>query len=445
MTPSEIRPILRRVAAPIRELHPQGRLFGLLISGCAALVLMEYGITRPAAESLFISVHGSAALPKAWAAIAVTALLATVIFNRLISQLPYQWVFVGTGLFVGCTNLFISQSLSAVPSLAFFLYVWKDVYILLLIEQLWAVINSTYSTRTAKSLYGFVTGVGAIGSISGNQISRTLAERLGTENLLVLSLPLFVLIGALFFWASRVRRRIPIAETDRTHRIDPATFSDKSGFRLLIGAPLLVSILALVCFMQVSTALVDFNYKRFVELSIELKDARTTYLAGVLQFVNATSAVLQFIVAAPFIHYLGIKLTHLSIPAFLATTVGWFFLFPALPVISIAFVSIKAIDYSIFRIAKEILYIPASVEEKYKTKAVIDVFAYRGTKILSSVAILSLGTLSGASLPRMLSAAILVVMVVWMAAIPKAIRHYRHRLTATMELARAESSNHAKL
>ena len=58
----------------------------------------------------------------------------------------------------------------------------------------------------------------------------------------------------------------------------------------------------------------------------------------------------------------------------------------------------KAFDYSLFRSAKEMLYIPLSYEEKTRGKALIDMLAYRvakGGASLLVAAMLALGIASG--------------------------------------------------
>ena len=47
----------------------------------------------------------------------------------------------------------------------------------------------------------------------------------------------------------------------------------------------------------------------------------------------------------------------------------------------------KAFDYSIFRAAKEVLYIPLGFDARYRAKEVIDVFCYRTGKGGSSLLI----------------------------------------------------------
>ena len=58
--------------------------------------------------------------------------------------------------------------------------------------------------------------------------------------------------------------------------------------------------------------------------------------------------------------------------------------------VGLAFFLFKAFDYSIFRAAKELLYIPLNFDERYRAKYVIDVFVYRTGKGGSSVVIVLL-------------------------------------------------------
>ena len=52
--------------------------------------------------------------------------------------------------------------------------------------------------------------------------------------------------------------------------------------------------------------------------------------------------------------------------------------------------SFQGIDYSIFRAAKEVSYVPLGFDERYRAKEVIDVFGYRTGEGGSSVAIVLL-------------------------------------------------------
>jgi ATP/ADP translocase len=60
--------------------------------------------------------------------------------------------------------------------------------------------------------------------------------------------------------------------------------------------------------------------------------------------------------------------------------------------ISAAFITIKAFDFSLFGVLKEMLYIPLRKEEKFQAKSIIDVFAYRSAKAVAAGFILILQT-----------------------------------------------------
>jgi ATP/ADP translocase len=101
-----------------------------------------------------------------------------------------------------------------------------------------------------------------------------------------------------------------------------------------------------------------------------------------------------------------------------------FLFFPTFTFISFYFANIKAFDYSIFGIIKEMLYIPLKVDEKFKAKAIIDVFAYRTAKALASLIIMGLGLLHSYSLNTLLSWGVIFIFFAWMIAVLVLFKHY---------------------
>ena len=85
--------------------------------------------------------------------------------------------------------------------------------------------------------------------------------------------------------------------------------------------------------------------------------------------------------------------------------------------ITYGFSVIKTFDYSIFNIIKEMLYVPLKTDEKFKAKAIIDVFAYRSAKALASVFVIGMQVLSPAKLPFAYSWGPLTLFLVWIFAV----------------------------
>jgi ATP/ADP translocase len=81
--------------------------------------------------------------------------------------------------------------------------------------------------------------------------------------------------------------------------------------------------------------------------------------------------------------------------------------------ISVAFITIKAFDFSLFGVLKEMLYIPLKQEEKFQAKSIIDVFAYRSAKALASCLILVLQWLGFVKMIDCMTWGSLFLLVVW--------------------------------
>ena len=75
-----------------------------------------------------------------------------------------------------------------------------------------------------------------------------------------------------------------------------------------------------------------------------------------------------------------LRAVHMAIPALHLTACAALMARPTLAVGALAFGLFKALDYSLFRAAKEMLYIPLSFDSRYRAKSVIDAFGYRLSK-----------------------------------------------------------------
>jgi len=87
---------------------------------------------------------------------------------------------------------------------------------------------------------------------------------------------------------------------------------------------------------------------------------------------------------------MGVPLVLLSIPALLGVAVAGYALVPRYAAIAAAKVASKAFDYSLFRAAKEILYIPLGRAERTQGKAFVDMMSYRMAKGATSLMLLGL-------------------------------------------------------
>jgi AAA family ATP:ADP antiporter len=147
--------------------------------------------------------------------------------------------------------------------------------------------------------------------------------------------------------------------------------------------------LLLICVVQIVITLIDYQFNAMVEATFPETDARTAAIGRVYAAIDATSIALQLL-TGPILKLAGVSATLMAIPVLLGAAVTSFAAGPRLATIAIAKVAGKAFDYSLFRAAKELLYLPLSYAEKTQGKALVDILAYRVAKAGASLLLMAL-------------------------------------------------------
>jgi ATP:ADP antiporter, AAA family len=386
----------------------QEKFFTLCVMACIFLISCEYGVTRPACNSIFISTYTASWIPYAWVVSLPLNFLFIFLYNRFLPKLGCWKMFVLIQTFVVFVNTLGGFGATSIPFFPFFQTVWKDFYILLMFKQVWSLIHTTIPSSRAKILYGIIAGMGGVGSVLGGVSAHLLAVPLGSQNLFFFTLPIYFL---LFFFYRLSLRFSQVKEPEKLFVTEES--EKKSAFSLIRESRPLLFILLIVVFMQLSTSLIDFQLNLFLEKKFPLTDLRTQYYGKLIWIINALTALFQFGGGLVIIHFFGTKRCHLFIPLLLLCNGLFLFFVPAFAIVSYAFISIKTLDYSLFGIVREMLYIPLNVKEKFQAKAVIDVFAYRAARGIGSFLILLL-QLFTAYLPFLLSLSSILIFFFWL-------------------------------
>lgn len=404
--------LIQKIRGEIAQFSKTERLFIFFAMACGFFITGEYAIIRPVSNAVFVTAYGSKALPWAWIAIVPLSFLVVALYNRYLPRLGCMRMFVLTAAFTGAMHLTCSLGLKHIPALPFLLYLWKEVYIMLMFQQLWSVIHSTIRFKEARYLYGLFFAIGALGATSGSLLPGFLAVKMGSEWLLLATLPLYLLLGFCYhrllkYTEQGVGMRLPAGEKQNTFE----TFFQ--GTKLILSSRQLLGILLLVVLMQISATLVDFQFNTHLEQAITQKDLRTEYMGKILSIVHISTLLLQLVGSFLCIRYLGVRRTHLCIPSLLCLNAAIFQCIPLFGVISWSFICIKSCDFSLFTILKELLYNPLKPDEKFRAKAIIDVFAHRSAKALASLLILGTQTLFGMGSLSLLNWSGIILFCVW--------------------------------
>ncbi len=348
---------------------------GLTIGAAAFFLICGYEFARSASYSLYIHAFGAEQLPFVMALSPLGTLGLVYLYSRVLSRLGSRQTLFWTAIAAG-TAMLLCYVLagSGVNRAIAALYIIRESYIVLLIEQYWSFINSTLSQEQARRFNGPICGIGSVGGILGALAVGAWAEPLGSETLILFAAASVIPAAGLGWLAHRLGGD-PLPDTEASER--------RSGY-LALGLfrqhRTLVLLAALIVATQIVAATLDIRLGILVEEAIPDTDERTSYVGYLNAAVNGSAFLLQFLIAPLLLRRVPLFFVFLAIPVVHLVTCSLLAIQPSLIVGAAAYLVFKALDYSIFRASKEIIYIPLPFDARYRAKEVIDAFGYRAAK-----------------------------------------------------------------
>lgn len=436
-------PRLRAWACRVTGAEPQelGRALGLFLYNF--LVITAYLIIKPVRNSLFLDRLGAENLPYAYIGTALFVGVAVWAYNRLLDSLTRTRVVLTTwgALGAGLVLFWFGFRQPGVLISGFF-YFFTAVFAVMGVTQFWSFAAEVLDARQGRRLFAFVQAGGILGGLAGSLLTRYLATWIGTEQLLLLSATLCFLCGGLAGYQSQIWPVEPDEDEQDLYpeappEEDSEAMAAAGGFGLVRGSRYLGLIcLMLLCFQLVST-MVDFQFQYVVDQALPLKDERTAFYGTFFLLLNLSSLAFQFLVTT-WVHRnhgLGPSLLFLPVAGLLGA-VG-FFLAPVFWMGCLLRGSFGALDYSLDRATRELLWLPTAREVKYKAKAFLDMFCFRFFRSLAGILILFVESFGEGSQVRPLSLAVFLACLAWLllarATRRENIRQLRQALLGTLD------------
>lgn len=380
-------------------------------------IIASYGFARPVTDSLFLEHHTSQNLPKVFLLSAAATALAMVIYNHFntrysLLRLLGSSAIVSIVLMLLCLLCYHLE----VPGSVYMLYVWREVYMVLLVEIFWSLADTLFSIKTARKSYGLVLGMGSIGGFLVNLLVGPLSAAYGSKMALLGVIPCLGLC-ALLTWAF-------------SKHLDGAPVFVKKSKEKSVGlqslavvrnSKYLMPLLFLIAIVQISISLIDLQFNTLLEVSYPNVDARTGMIGRVHAVIDVVATFLQFF-AGFVIKALGTSGVFVGIPLFLGTALVSFIAFPQFLSVALLKISSKCFDYSVFRASKEMLYIPLSQLEKTQGKALIDILVYRIAKSSAALLMIFLIAIQFSNYTMHIA---LCLMIVWILLAVTIVKRYR--------------------
>ena len=390
-------------------MFPRRLIFAAIaISSAACFVLFGYEFIRSVSTSLFVDAYGAENLPRGMMAIPPSMIVLLYGYGRLLSWQGATRALVVTSLFSAALILWCYTALSrGMHFAAAVIYVFREAYIVIVIEQFWSFVNSVLTTEQAKRINGPFCAVASLGSFLGGTLVSQLATVLGSEALLMFTAGSLVPTAVLGVMAYRFGGEPQPAREEAGGRLGHI------GIKTLFRSRYLVFLGVLIISTQVVSTVLDLRFNLLVELERPDKDMRTAFYGAVYGNLGLAAGILQLVVVPLALRFVALRYIHLTIPIVHFVSSLILTLSPSLRTGTAAYVIFKALDYSVFRAGKELFYMPLSYDSRYRAKQVIDSFGYRFSKGGSAGVIelvrLRVGTIVGTAY----SVTAMVMAVLW--------------------------------
>ncbi len=357
-------------------MFPKRVLFAAVaISAAASFLLCGYEFIRAVSNSLFIAAYTAENLPRVMMAVPPSLILLLYFYGRLLSWCGATRTLAITSILSGA--LILGSYFALIRGYRFaaaIIYVFREAYIVVIIEQFWSFVNSVLSSKQAKTINGPFCAIASVGSVVGGLLVGRWAISLGSEIFLVFTAASLIptaIFGIIAYVFAGEPKPTVAEEGGRRGHLGVKTFFS-SKYLVFIGLLILTT--------QLISTVLDLRFNGLVETEITHEDEMTAYYGNFYAGLGAISAVLQLIVVPLALRLVSVRIIHIFIP--LVHLINGFFLTlrPSLRTGAISYITFKALDYSLFRAGKELFYMPLSYDGRYRAKQIIDSFLYRSAK-----------------------------------------------------------------
>ena len=313
----------------------------------------------------------------------ILILVAQPVYGVLVSRFPRR-VFLPVlfGFFIACLFGFYALFHSNIPGRGLLFFLWVTVFNVFSVAMFWSFMADVFSNADAKKYYGYIGAAGTIGAFTGPAITRTLAEKVGLANLMLVS-AVFLTACLVCIW--RLRRWAIQRERKIGRDNESAMGGDiLAGLKLIAKEPLLRWLAAMV-FLGVGVGQLLYNQQAAIaRAAFATAEARTAYYAGIDIAVNVLTLVVQLLITRTLLSRFGL-LPVLMIP--MAALLLGFAVLTASPlpiIVGIVQVVTRSNEFSLMKPGRETIYTRVERQWRYKAGAAIDTAFFRGGEITFS-------------------------------------------------------------
>ncbi len=359
----------------------------LWAGGYFFFLLQALYLLRPVREAMGIA-RGADKLPWLMTTTLVVMLVANPLYAALVSRLPRRRFIPLVSHFFAANLLLFAALFFALPEhggslLGYAFYVWLSVFNLFVVSVFWSLMSDLFTEDQGKRLFGMISMGGTLGAVVGAAVTEGVSS--GNWGLKVppAGLMLLAALGLELAVACMLRLAacfgLSSGEGQRAREPGP---DFKAGLRAIGGSRYLQLICAYMLLFTITSTFLYLTQGEIVAKSFASGAERTAAFARLDLWTNVLTLSVQLLLTSRLLRSIGVSCVLLLLPLLTTAGFGALALWPTFAVLAWVQVTRRGLHYAVDRPAREILYIPLGPEERYKSKAFIDTFVFRGGDFL---------------------------------------------------------------
>jgi AAA family ATP:ADP antiporter len=332
-------------------------------------VLAGYNFIRSVSVPVFIEMYGKDRLIESQAVMGLVLIATLYFYNRLLSSIGARRTLLWTqGFFATFFALGTLAAAYKIGPLIYALNVFKEIYIVMIVEQIWSYFNSTYHGPKHKLYVGIMTGVASFGPILSGFGASWIADN-WHPYLLFLFTGIFLVPSLILMNMAYLQK--PVDEVKHVKN------EEKYGLKEFKTYPLLKVLFFFVICSQMIATLGTLNFQMIMAETFPDTAEQTSQYGSFYSYINLYAGILQFLAVPLFFRFLKPQTLVLAVILLNLGLQSFALFYPSFSSIMYASLLFKSVDYSLFRCVKETFYETMSFDARYRSKQLIDVFGYR--------------------------------------------------------------------
>jgi AAA family ATP:ADP antiporter len=406
--------MLQRLAGKLPVKRGEGVVTSLMFLYIFGVMTLYY-ILKPLRSALFLTNFPASHLSYAYLLTALFAgTLAALIF-RLTQRLSAIRMMTAVNLGIIATLLLFRWAVGRpIPWLPYAYFIYVQMVSGLSTAMFWLLAGYLYDSRQSRRIFPLL-GLGAIlGAITGSVVPGFLSSRVSVQSMVLICA---VICGLLILF-SRVawRHRRPEAERATVRKPEEKEASTGDILRTIfrsrhLSLMVITVFLAIIASQLAEWQLSDAAKRAYQDLpKAEQGRAIGRLFAQVNFATNVLGAVVQLALTSLIVRSLGIGAAILFLPAGLFVSSIGVLAFPGLATTILVLGVNNVFEHSLYRVGRELLYLPLTLDARKKVKVFIDVFADKCGRGAAGVIILVIaGSLPGVLALRSTAAAVILL------------------------------------